>query len=71
MNDDMFGMTLLINSVNSARRMGGVFAFFFLQVFTRFEDCSLTSNYWRTGVGVKDKSEPSIRQPSTAWNRKE
>lgn len=55
----------------SARLILGVFAFFFLQVFTRFEDCSLTSNYWRTGVGVKDKREPSILQPSTAWNRKE
>lgn len=30
--------------------------------FTRFEDCSLTSNYWHAGVDAEDTRGPSIQQ---------
>lgn len=57
MNDDAFGITLLINAADLCKAdpvcVGGV-CILLPPGFTRIEDCSLTSNYWRVGVGVNE-----------------
>lgn len=39
--------------------------------FTRIEDCSLTSNYWRVGVGVKEGGSQASCSLHQHRNRRE